>query len=100
MKTFNLIVMLFLFNFTFAQEVDSPKEIARETTVQEIGGHGQFVPAAASLVAIWAHKDKKGFWQFSKSFGTNLAFTYPLKHGINKTWKCYIRLDSELRYSC
>ncbi|WP_298553975.1 phosphatase PAP2 family protein [uncultured Algibacter sp.] len=31
-----------------------------------------------------AKKDKEGFWQFAKSYGTTLGLTYGLKYAINK----------------
>ena len=33
---------------------------------------------------IIAKKDKKGLWQFTKSYGTTLALTYALKYAIDK----------------
>src|SRR6056297_2484928 len=41
------------------------------------------LPASAALSTI-VMKDKKGFWQFTKSFATNLAITGGLKYAINK----------------
>jgi membrane-associated phospholipid phosphatase len=41
------------------------------------------LPASAALSTI-VMKDKKGFWQFTKSFATNLAVTGALKYSINK----------------
>lgn len=42
------------------------------------------LPASAAVSTI-VLKDKKGFWQFSKSFATNLAITGGLKYAINKS---------------
>lgn len=70
---------------SFAQEeMESPAEIRTETTLEQVGDVAQFVPAAVSIVAIFIHGDKKGGWQFAKSFGTNLAATYLIKYAINK----------------
>ncbi|WP_245750731.1 phosphatase PAP2 family protein [Flagellimonas taeanensis] len=66
------------------QQTDSPKEIATETTIEKVGDYAQFVPTAFSLVTVLAKKDKQGFWQLSKSVGTNLAATWILKYAINK----------------
>ena len=42
------------------------------------------LPASAALTTL-VLKDKKGFWQFTKSFATNIAVTGGLKYAINKT---------------
>ena len=67
-----------------AQQLESPRELAFENTVERVGDFAQFAPTAASLAAILIHKDKEGFWQFSKSMGANLAATWVLKYAINK----------------
>jgi len=36
------------------------------------------------LITLLAKKDKKVFWQLSKSFSTNLTATWILKYAINK----------------
>lgn len=41
------------------------------------------LPASAALSSV-VMKDKKGFWQFTKSFATNIAITGALKYTINK----------------
>ncbi|NJY61764.1 phosphatase PAP2 family protein [Salinimicrobium sp. CDJ15-81-2] len=41
------------------------------------------LPASTALSTI-VLKDKKGFWQFTKSFATNLAITGGLKYAIDK----------------
>lgn len=56
----------------------------REKTIQDIGDIAQFAPAAAALSTIFIFKDKKGAWQFTKAFATNLAATYILKYTIDK----------------
>lgn len=70
--------------FVLAQEVDTPSEIRRETAYEVFGDYAQHVPALTSLIMIIAKKDKKGFWQFTKSYGTTLALTYGLKYAIDK----------------
>ncbi|PNW27514.1 phosphatase PAP2 family protein [Formosa algae] len=67
----------------FSQE-DSPSEIRRETAIQDVGDYAQHIPALTSLIMIAIKKDKKGFWQFAKSYGTTLGLTYGLKYAINK----------------
>ncbi|MDB4291789.1 phosphatase PAP2 family protein [Maribacter sp.] len=78
------LISLLIFNLLTAQEIDSPNEIRRETNIQAFGDYAQFAPTAVSLITVIAKKDKKGFWQLTKSAGTNLALTYALKYGINK----------------
>ncbi|XRG97664.1 hypothetical protein V5739_04300 [Salinimicrobium sp. TIG7-5_MAKvit] len=41
------------------------------------------LPATAALTTV-VMKDRKGFWQFTKGFATNLAVTAGLKYAINK----------------
>ncbi len=67
-----------------AQDFDSPSEIRRETNLELAGDYLQHLPALTSLVVIIAEKDKKGFWQFTKSYGTTLGLTYILKYAIDK----------------
>lgn len=69
---------------TFSQKIDAPSEIKRETLLQNVGDYAQHAPALASLVVILVKKDKKGFWQFAKSYGTTLGLTYALKYAIDK----------------
>ena len=79
-----LIISLFFIATANSQESYNPSKKQRERTVQDIGDYAQHAPALASLITILIKKDKKGFWQFSKSYGTNLALTYLLKTVINK----------------
>ncbi len=67
-----------------AQDGISSQVSKSELNVRIASDYIQYLPAATSLIAILAHKDKKGFWQFTKSFGTNLAITYALKISIDK----------------
>lgn len=84
MKAANLLFASMLCNLIFAQEIDSPKDIRRETNIQLFGDYAQFAPTAVSLITVIAKKDKEGFWQLTKSAGTNLALTWGLKYAINK----------------
>ncbi len=68
----------------FSQEIDTPSEIRRETAYETFGDYAQHAPALTSLIVILAKKDKQGFWQFAKSYGTTLGLTYALKYAINK----------------
>lgn len=68
---------------TYGQEEFHNKK-QRERMVQDIGDYAQYAPALASLAVILIKNDKKGIWQFSKSFSTNLALTYLLKVTIDK----------------
>ncbi|PKG51748.1 phosphatase PAP2 family protein [Olleya sp. 1-3] len=83
-KLCNLLLIVFPF-FLFGQDVDSDAEIQRETTIEKIGDYAQHAPAVTALITILAKKDKQGFWQFTKSYGTTLAATYLLKYSINKS---------------
>lgn len=65
-------------------QVDTQSEIRREILLQDIGDYVQHTPALTSLLIIIAKKDKKGFWQFAKSYGTTLGVTYALKYAIDK----------------
>ncbi len=84
MRAEQFLLAFMVFNLASAQEIDSPNEIRRETNIEVFGDYAQFAPTAVSLIAVIAKKDKKGFWQLTKSTGTNLALTYALKYGINK----------------
>lgn len=68
----------------FFGQVESSKEQKWEKTIQDIGDFAQHAPAITSLIVIVANKDKKGFWQFAKSYGVNIATTYALKIAIDK----------------
>ncbi|MEX0289955.1 MAG: phosphatase PAP2 family protein [Flavobacteriaceae bacterium] len=67
-----------------SQTGDSQNEIQTERTIE---GMGHFLhlalPAAAGLSTVIVG-DKKGSWQFLKSFSANLAATYTLKYAFNK----------------
>lgn len=85
LKINTLLIFCLLFNInSYSQESFYTSKKQRERTVQDIGDYAQHAPALASLVTILIKKDKKGFWQFSKSYGTNIALTYLLKVAINK----------------
>ena len=82
-KTICLLVALMPF-IAMTQEIDSPKEISRETNLEVFGDYAQHAPALTSLIIIIAKKDKKGLWQFAKSYGTTVGLTYALKYAIDK----------------
>lgn len=81
---FFIPVFFFSLQLTLAQQIDSPREIAMETNIEKVGDYAQFVPTAVSLITVLAKMDQEGFWQLSKSVGTNLAATWLLKYAINK----------------
>ncbi|WP_437397657.1 phosphatase PAP2 family protein [Flagellimonas lutimaris] len=81
---FTILVFLMVLSGVRAQQLDSPEEIARETTIEHIGDYAQFAPTAFSLVTVLAKGDKEGFWQLGKSVGANLTATWILKYAINK----------------
>ncbi len=82
MKLYFLLFLLMPF-FFFGQ-TPLTKEMRYKQTIQDIGDVAQFAPAAVSLATIIIFKDKKGGWQFLKSFSTNILTTYALKYAINK----------------
>jgi len=84
MKFISLLIFLFLLNMSFSQQKDTTREISMETHIQNIGDYAQYAPSVVSLITILAKKDKEGFWQLSKSLGTNLTATWILKYAINK----------------
>ena len=85
MKQVILLLTFLLFTKTgFSQVNESPREIAMETTIERVGDYAQFAPTTVSLITVIAKNDKKGFWQLSKSVGTNIAVTWILKYSINK----------------
>ena len=82
-KTLLLFISLLGSSFSYGQE-GLTGEAKTEKTIQDIGDVLQItLPGAAfiSTVVLW---DKKGAWQFVKSYGTTLALTYGLKYAINK----------------
>ncbi|CAH8281775.1 hypothetical protein EV196_10480 [Mariniflexile fucanivorans] len=83
MKPIIFLLAIFIPSIVLAQN-ETPSEYRTEKTIQDIGDYAQHAPALTSLIVIIAKKDKKGFWQFTKSYGTNLALTYALKYSINK----------------
>lgn len=84
MKIKLFFLLIFLFNSVLAQQEESPREIAMETTIEHIGDYAQYAPTAVSLITVLAKNDKVGFWQLSKSIGANLTATWILKYAINK----------------
>ncbi len=83
MKKILVFSFIMVVGLLWSQE-ESPNEIRLEKTVQDIGDYTQHVPAAAALALIIIKKDKKGFWQFTISYGTTLGATILLKYAINK----------------
>jgi membrane-associated phospholipid phosphatase len=80
-----LVLFIFLAGSTFSYgQSGLTGSDKTEKTVQDIGDVLQLaIPGAAAIstVVLW---DKKGAWQFVKSYGTALALTYVLKYTINK----------------
>lgn len=83
MKIVLIFLSFLIISSVYAQE-ETPNEIRLEKGVQDIGDYAQHLPAAAALALIIINKDKKGFWQFTKSYGTTLGATMVLKYAINK----------------
>lgn len=79
-----LILLIGGLQAIYAQDIDSPKEIATETTIEKVGDYAQFAPNAISLIAVIAKSDKKGFLQLSESMVANVTATWILKYAIDK----------------
>lgn len=81
----SLVIFIFLLgSFISFGQTGLTGEDKTEKTIQDIGDVIQIVlPGAAgiSTIVLW---DKKGAWQFVKSYGTTIALTYGLKYAINK----------------
>jgi len=56
----------------------------QQSTVETIGDITQLLIPASAGTATLILKDKKGTWQFVKSFATTAAITYVLKQTIDK----------------
>jgi len=83
MKYLAIIICIFSSSLVIAQEGLTGHD-KYEKTIQDIGDFTQFAPTLMSVVLITANKDKKGLWQFAKSFGATIGLTYILKYAINK----------------
>ncbi len=81
---FCVLIMLVFTKKAAAQDEDTPSEIRFEKGIQDTGDIIQVALPATAFLATFLEGDKKGTWQFVKSFGTNLAITYALKYAINK----------------
>lgn len=79
-----VFLLCFIFSpLTFSQ-TDPPSEIRRERSIESAGHIIHLaLPATAGLTTVIIG-DKKGSWQFVKSFTANLAATYTLKYAFNK----------------
>ncbi len=83
MKKVVIMFVLFSYDIVISQE-ESSAELAVETSIGKVGDYTQVVPAAVSLITIFAKEDEQGFWQFTKSMGVNLTATWVLKFAIDK----------------
>ncbi|WP_162558713.1 phosphatase PAP2 family protein [Robertkochia solimangrovi] len=79
-----LFLAILLIPFFGISQDESPSEIRLETYLEVSGDYLQHAPALAAIITIIAKKDRKGFWEFSKSYGTTLGLTYILKYAIDK----------------
>ncbi len=81
LRNITLLFCLFWSSQVFPQLSSDDK---REKAMEDVGDVLQIaLPAVAGMSTIYL-KDKKGFWQFTKSFGSAVAITYILKYTINK----------------
>jgi len=86
MKNSRFLVYTLLFSLFLNAQIDndSPEEIYLEKTIQDIGDVTHLAMPISIILTTIMIDDKKGTWQFAKSFGANLAITYGLKYAINK----------------
>lgn len=79
-----LLILILSFCLGFSSQAEAQLIHSRNETIESTG---DFIlvalPSAAALTTVIL-KDKKGTWQFTKGFVTNLAITAALKYGINK----------------
>lgn len=73
---FLVFITLFLVNIG--------KLSAQNNTLERSGDVLLVILPASAVASTYFHKDKDGFWQFSKGFVLNAALTYGLKGIINK----------------
>lgn len=75
-KSVTILIIIFLISFK--------NSYCQESTIEKIGDVTQLaVPISAGLTSLII-KDKKGTYQFIKSYATTIAITYALKYTINK----------------
>jgi len=79
-----ILIMAFICGSHMFAQGDSAREVKREKAVQKTGDILQFaLPVGAGLTTLFV-KDKEGFWQLVKSYGTTIAVTFGVKYLINK----------------
>lgn len=83
-KSLIFTFLLLLISKSSVAQDDSSREIRFEKNIQDAGDVIQLALPATAFLGTLIKGDKKGSWQFVKSFGTNLAVTYALKYAINK----------------
>ena len=80
------IIVLALLGFLLSLPTDAQAQLIPSKS-EAVESSGDIIllalPATAALSTV-IKKDKKGFWQFTKGFVTNLAITGGLKYAINK----------------
>ena len=83
---FKRIFLVFLMSLMFAvPDLQAQYNEPRHEAIENSGDIILYaLPASAALSTVLM-KDKKGFWQFTKSFATNIIVTGGLKYAINKT---------------
>ena len=57
---------------------------SQNKSIQNVGDFFLYTIPAATFGTTLIRKDKKGSWQFTKAFLTNVAVTYALKEALNK----------------
>lgn len=80
------LLLIFLFIFLFLAPSQSKAQLFDSDTesVEAVGDLIFIALPASSLATTVILEDRKGTWQFVKSFALNAAVTYALKYTINK----------------
>lgn len=56
----------------------------QKKSIEKVGDVTQLLLPATAAISTIILKDKKGTWQFAKSYATTMAITYTLKHTVKK----------------
>ena len=79
-----LLILLMSFMLALPSDLQAQLNEPRHEAVETSGDIILYaLPASAALTTVLM-EDKKGFWQFTKSFATNIVITGGLKYAINK----------------
>lgn len=77
-KAFKILI-IFICNFLFTNN-----SYCQDKTIEHIGDVTQLATPVTALAMALIKKDKKGVWQFAKSYGTTFVITRIFKKAIRK----------------